>query len=101
MAERSNYSPYIERTLDRLKKTLLAKTNRRSSDDVQMTEREHQASRNSGRGFAFSQEEGGIVSQSELAQRYANRPKSRYEGHEEIQAAKTSRINDANDGMLN
>lgn len=66
-----------------------------------MSEREHQASRNSGRGFAFSQEEGGIVSQSELAQRYANRPKSRYEAsHEDIQAAKTSRINDAKDGMF-
>ena len=44
---------------------------RNPSDDVHM--RERQATRGSGLGYAFSQEEDGCVTQTELVKKYENR----------------------------
>ena len=59
---------------------------RSPSDDFHM--RERQATRGSGRGYAFSQEEDGCVTQTELVKKYENRGSStstRYDNHQDKQ----------------
>ncbi len=105
LAQRDNYNPFINKTLDRLKdyKTLLPRKKNSSDRDIPMTLHKP-SSRNSGKGFAFSIDEKSqrtVVEMYDPAQSTSSssgmRP-IRY-GEADGSSAKTSRDNKADLGM--
>ena len=103
LAEKGNYSPapYLDKTmgrLDKLKKetkALIERTrgNKKSrSPDLPLSDRQN---RNSGRGYAFSQEEDGVLSQNEVVSAYTGSATSasgasRYDQHPKATLARPS-----------
>jgi hypothetical protein len=99
LAEKGNYNPapYLDHALEKLRKETKALIepiqekigrgkSRSPSDDIHM--RERQSTRGSGRGYAFSQEEDGCVTQTELVKKYENRgsaTSTRYDNHQDKQ----------------